>query len=389
MILIKKKICVVVASRANYGRVKSVLSAIKASKKLELQLVVSASALLERYGNVSKIIKKDGFKIKKQAYHLIEGENLLTQSKSTGLGIIELSSIFQELKPDTILSVADRFETIATAIASTYLNIPLAHIQGGEISGNIDDKVRHAITKMADIHFPSTIKSAKRLEKMGERNKTIFHVGCPGMDHIKGIDCSDISELKKYKGLGGIMDWSKPYILMIQHPITTSFGEGYEQIGQTLNAMRHFSNTHQIVVMWPNADAGSEDVAKGIRVFREKKYSENFHFFKNFSPEDFIKVLANAQCAVGNSSSFIREGEFLDVPAVLIGDRQLDREIYSNCIISDYKTSNIVSKIKNRLRFKTKSKVKRNSAYGQGNAGIRIAKVLESVKLDKIKRLNL
>ena len=105
---------------------------------------------------------------------------------------------------------------------------------------------------------------------MGERKKTIFHVGCPGMDHIKGIDCSDISELKKYKGLGGNMDWSKPYILMIQHPITTSFGEGYEQIGQTLNAMRHFSNTHQIVVMWPNADAGSEDVAKGIRVFREK-----------------------------------------------------------------------------------------------------------------------
>ena len=158
----KRKVCVVVASRANYGRVKYVLKAIQA------QVVVGASVLLDRFGNALRVIEKDGFTPTRKIYYVIEGENLETQAKSTGLGIIELSTVFEDIRPDVVVTVADRYETMATAIAATYLNIPLAHIQGGEITGNIDELVRHAITKMSHYHFPSTEQSRERLIKMGE-----------------------------------------------------------------------------------------------------------------------------------------------------------------------------------------------------------------------------
>ena len=154
----KRKICVVVASRANYGRVKYLLKAIKEHPDLELQLIVGASILLYRFGNAIDIIEKDGFKPTRKIHYVIEGETLETQAKSTGLGIVELSTAFEDLSPDIVLTVADRFETMATAIAATYMNITLAHLQGGEITGNIDERVRHAITKLADIHFPATNK---------------------------------------------------------------------------------------------------------------------------------------------------------------------------------------------------------------------------------------
>ena len=180
----KRKVCVVVASRANYGRVKYVLKAIQAHPDLELQLVVGASVLLDRFGNALRVIEKDGFTPTRKIYYVIEGENLETQAKSTGLGIIELSTVFEDIRPDVVVTVADRYETMATAIAATYLNIPLAHIQGGEITGNIDELVRHAITKMSHYHFPSTEQSRERLIKMGEEPERIVNSGCPSIDTL-------------------------------------------------------------------------------------------------------------------------------------------------------------------------------------------------------------
>ena len=186
----KRKVCVVVASRANYGRVKYVLKAIQAHPDLELQLVVGASVLLDRFGNALRVIEKDGFTPTRKIYYVIEGENLETQAKSTGLGIIELSTVFEDIRPDVVVTVADRYETMATAIAATYLNIPLAHIQGGEITGNIDELVRHAITKMSHYHFPSTEQSKERLIKMGEEPERIVNSGCPSVDALCHQDLS-------------------------------------------------------------------------------------------------------------------------------------------------------------------------------------------------------
>jgi UDP-hydrolysing UDP-N-acetyl-D-glucosamine 2-epimerase len=178
----------------------------------------------------------------KEAYYVVEGENLMTQAKSTGMGIIELTTAFSELKPDIVVTVADRFETMATAIAATYLNIPLAHIQGGEISGNIDEKVRHAITKLADIHFPSTEQSKHRLIKMGENPQKVFNLGCPAMDILKNESLNINNKIMmKYGGTGQKIDWSKPYFLIVQHPVTTTPKDGLKQINATLNAFEKIS----------------------------------------------------------------------------------------------------------------------------------------------------
>tara|TARA_B100001750_G_scaffold248303_1_gene278173 strand:- start:1101 stop:2243 length:1143 start_codon:yes stop_codon:yes gene_type:complete len=378
-----KKICVVVASRANYARVKYLMKGIKDQDNLELQLIVAASALIDRFGKVIDVIVDDGFEPALTIDYLIEGETLVTQSKSTGLGIIELTTAFSSLLPDAVVTVADRFETMATAIASSYLNIPLVHIQGGEVSGNIDDRVRHAVTKLSDYHFVSTEHSRERVIKMGEEPERVFNFGCPAMDILRNIDLSiEDSKLSLYGGVGYQIDWSQPYILMMQHPVTTSYGKGFNEVTQTLHALRDLEDIQKIV-LWPNADAGSDDVSKGIRVFREKlNSSEKFHFYRNFTPEDYARVLNNATCLVGNSSSFIREGSFLGKPAVIVGDRQYDREHGDNIRFSNYDKDNILQNLKKQMHNK---KISKSKIFGLGNAGELISKELSNLEL-QVKR---
>ena len=380
----KRKICIVVASRANYGRVKSLMKAINEHKDLELQLIVGASVMLYRFGKAEDVIKNDGFDPDRTIYYIVEGETLSTQAKSTGLGMIELSTAFESLKPDMVVTVADRFETMATAVAASYLNIPLVHIQGGEISGNIDEKVRHAITKLSDIHFPSTEASKGRLIRMGEMPEYTFNYGCPGMDTLIENDLTiSNSIMGDYGGVGNSVDWEKPYILMVQHPVTTSYGDGFQQVNETLYALREFTE-HQKIVLWPNIDAGTDDVSKGLRVFRERNNTYPFHFFRNFSPVDYAKVLNNSCCAVGNSSSFIREGSFLGVPVVLVGDRQEGREHGSNVSFAGYKNADIFEQVRKKLM---EARPTGEQIFGAGNSGRLIANKLAEVDLNIHKRM--
>jgi UDP-hydrolysing UDP-N-acetyl-D-glucosamine 2-epimerase len=380
----KRKVCVVVASRANYGRVKSLMNAIKLHPNLELQLIIGASVMLYRFGKAIDVIKDDGFEPDRTIYYVVEGETLSTQAKTTGLGVIELATALEGMQPDMVVTVADRFETMATAIAVSYLNIPLVHIQGGEISGNIDEKVRHAITKLSDIHFPSTEISRERLIKMGEMPEYIFNFGCPGMDTLVDNDLSISNEImSKYGGVGGKIDWDKPFLLMVQHPVTTSYGEGLKQVNETLYALKSIPGMQKII-LWPNVDAGNDEVSKGLREFREQNKGLPFHFFRNFSPEDYARVLKNAKCLVGNSSSFIREGSFLGVPAVLVGDRQEGREHGSNIVFSDYDKNDIRSKIESQLESNINFQ---DSLFGQGTAGKLIADKLAVINLNVNKRM--
>lgn len=378
----KRKICVVVASRANYGRIKSALNAIQSHPDLELQLVVAASALLYRFGNTIDIIKNDGFKPNATVYIVIEGENPTTMAKSTGLAIVELSTIFENLKPDIVVTVADRYETLATAVASSYMNIPLAHTQGGETTGSIDESVRHAITKLAHIHFPTTPKSADNLIKMGEDPKKIFTVGCPSLDLIASIDLSLDNVMSRYGGTGTKIDWSSRYLLVLQHPVTTEYGNGLEQINETIKAINELKM--QTVWMWPNIDAGSDDIAKGIRLFREHLNPDYVHFYRNFSPEDYARVLKNSACIIGNSSSGIREGSFLGTPCVNIGTRQRNRERADNVIDVDYRFEEILSAIQKQIAH---SPYPRSFLYGDGKAGEKIADILSEVDTSIHKQL--
>ncbi|WP_320045028.1 UDP-N-acetylglucosamine 2-epimerase [uncultured Desulfobacter sp.] len=380
----KRKICVVVASRANYGRVKYLMKAVKEHPQLELQLIVGASTLLYRFGEAVNIIREDGFEPDRKLYYIVEGETLSTQAKSTGLGIVELSTAFEDLNPDIVVTVADRFETMSTAIAATYMNITLAHLQGGEVSGNIDEKVRHAITKLSDIHFPASEKSKQRIIKMGEDASRVFNYGCPAMDILKNEELVISNEkMAVYGGTGKPIDWTKPYILVVQHPVTTSYGQGYEQVMETLSALNRFK-AYQKVVLWPNIDAGTDDVSKGIRIFREMNRNEPFHYFRNFSPEDYGRVLNNAVCCVGNSSSFIREGCFLGVPAVIIGDRQESREQGQNVIVTGYSRKDISDSIETHLN---NGRYPRNTLFGGGDAGKQIADKLATIECFKKKRI--
>ena len=276
-----RKICIIVNSRANYSRIYSVLKAIQKHKKLKLQLVVGASALLYRFGKVINKIEKDGFRPVAKLYSIVEGENPVTMAKSTGIAIIELSTIFENLKPDIVLTVADRFETLATAVAASYMNIPLAHTQGGEQTGSIDESVRHAITKLAHIHFPATNKSKINLLKMGENKKIIFNYGCPSIDLIDNKKLKISSNLfTNIGGVGNKIDLFKPYLVILQHPVTTEYKSTINQINETILQLKI---NMQTIWLWPNVDAGSDEISKRLRMFREKYSKFPIRFIRNLT----------------------------------------------------------------------------------------------------------
>lgn len=387
--MVKRKVLVVINSRANYGRIKSFLCAARDNPALDLNILVGASALLYRFGNVIDLIRKDGFDPISCVYSIVEGENPVTMAKSTGLGIIELATHLDNIKPDVVLTVADRFETIATAISASYMNIPVAHTQGGEVTGSIDDNVRHAITKLSHIHFPSTIRAREYLIKMGEEPHRIHLTGCPAMDLL--TDQKNLGKnnelFNKYQGSGPDLDINKDYIVVLQHPVTTEYGAGLEQITETLEAVYKVSNEKKIqaVWLWPNVDAGSDDVAKGIRIFRERHNPKLIHFFRNFSPEDYVSLIYNSRCIVGNSSSGIREGSFLGIPCVNIGTRQDNREKDKNVINVGHSSIEIAEAIYKQLSVK---RYEQSHLYGDGSAGEKIANILCNADLSIKKKLN-
>lgn len=371
-------ICIVIVNRANYGRVKFLMKSLSASSEVNLQIILTSASMLDRFGSAFKVIEDDGFKISKKFFTTIEGENLITQAKTAGLGTIELSSAFDELKPDIVVTVADRFETISAAISAAYMNIPLAHIQGGDVSGNIDDKVRNAITYLSDYHFPSSENSFHRLISMGINKEKIFNFGCPSIDILLHEDLEEnFKDIPP--GLGPEIDWGKPYILCAQHPVTTSYGFSQFQITETLNALIEFPSFTKII-LWPNPDAGSDDLSKGIRIFREKTNNQSFVYYKNFPPNIYASIISKASCLVGNSSSFIREGAYLGVPAVLIGDRQKNREVGSNVVFSGYDRHEIKKLIVQQL---SKKKFPCDTRFGDGNAGENICKKLIEIASKK------
>jgi UDP-hydrolysing UDP-N-acetyl-D-glucosamine 2-epimerase len=380
----RRKVCVVVASRANYARIKTVLDAVKRRDDSELQVIAAASTLLERFGNAVDVMAMDGFAPDATIRLIIEGENPATMAKSTGLGLLELPTVFEMLQPDIVVTVADRFETIATAIAAAYMNIPVAHTQGGEVSGSIDESVRHAVTKLAHVHFPSTQLSTRRVVAMGEDPRMVFNFGCPSIDLVAQTDLTLGGDtLEHFGGVGSRIELTKPFALMMQHPVTTEFGRGLDQINATIEAVAAVGL--QALVFWPNVDAGSEEVAKGLRQFRETGSDSGFHFFRNLPPEVFARLMANCACMVGNSSAALREGAFLGTPSVSVGSRQRDRECGRNVAWVGHGRDEIADAIRDQIRH---GPYERDLLFGDGTAGVRIAEALATVRPSVQKRLH-
>lgn len=368
-----KKVLVVIGSRANYGSIKSCLRAIKNHKNLELILIVGGSAVLEKFGNVSENIVKDGFIIDEKIFFLLEGGDNLSMAKSTGVALIELANSFSRLKPDLVMTIGDRYETMATVLAATYLNIPLAHTMGGEVSGTIDESIRHAITKFASIHFTANLDASERVIKMGEFPRVVHNVGCPRIDLVA-------SSLKEFansdkelvlKGVGKDIDFKNDFLLVSQHPVTTEYDQNKKYMEEILKAV--MDQGLPTLILWPNSDAGSDGISKAIRVWRELYPEAPFKYCKNLDSSIYFYLMDRCKALIGNSSSGIREGAFIGTPVVNVGTRQNGRVRASNVIDVSPKFDEIKKAIENQIN---NGKYPSSNLYGDGKAGEKIAEII-------------
>lgn len=369
-----RKIAVVTGTRAEYGILKPVLKTIKTHPRLDLALVVTGMHLSREFGYTIKEIRKDGFKIDAKVEMLHAEDTGAAMAKSIGQGIEKMTEVLKRIKPDFIVLLGDRAEMLAGAVAASYVGIPIAHLHGGEVSGSVDDSVRHAITKLAHVHFPATRGSANRIIKMGEDPSRVFIVGAPSLDTILNERLPKQAKLSKKYGL----DLSKPILLVLQHPVVTEADEAANQIKETLNAIVELK--HQTIIIYPNADAGGRRMIKVI-----KKY-ERYPFIKSFKSvpySDYLGLMRVASVMVGNSSSGIIETPSFHLPVVNIGSREKGRERSTNVIDVRHSKREIVKAIKKALydkRFRFKVKKCRNP-YGNGEAGPRIAETLSKIKI--------
>jgi UDP-hydrolysing UDP-N-acetyl-D-glucosamine 2-epimerase len=377
-----RRICVVLVDRANYGRMHPVMRAIQNDQDLELVTVCAGTMLLERFGQAENTVIVDGFSVDGRVYMEVEGSIPSTMAKSIGLGIIEFSSEFQRLKPDVVLLIGDRYEAFSASIAAAYMNIPIAHIQGGEVSGSIDESARHAITKLAHIHFPSTERAAEYVLKMGEHEDYIFNVGCPSGDYIKALDTHLPRDLLDKEGVGAGLDLDLPFLLVIYHPVTSQFENERQQAEQLLHALDELS--YPALWIWPNIDAGGDHISKAIRVFREHNDAGWLHLVKNLEPVTYQKCLKKTVCAVGNSSSFIRDSTFSGTPVVLVGERQAGREHGENLKATPIEKNSIIASIKEQLSH---GPYESCNLYGDGVSSEQIVKHLKNIELYTQKKL--
>jgi len=360
------------------------MRAIDAHPELTLQLVVGASALLDRYGTVLDLIEKDGFHPRRARVHADRRRDARDDAKSTGLGLLELPTAFERLKPDVVITVGDRFETMATALAATYMNIPLAHTMGGEVSGNIDESIRHAVDQVRARALPRLHRRADRIVRMGEEPERVHVVGCPRMDLVAEVLAEGNDGLSQLfeDGVGGSFDLDEQFVLVSQHPVTSEYGDGEEQMTKTLQAVEQLGLP--AVVLWPNADAGSEDVSRGAAEVARAPRRQPHALLQEPATSDYIKLMSRTACLIGNSSSAIREGSFIGTPAVNIGSRQVGRQRGSNVIDVGYDTAEIVAALRSQVEH---GSYEGEPIYGDGHAGERIADVLSRAEISLDKRM--
>ena len=372
------KICTVIGSRANYASIRSALECMKQSDEIESLIVCTASAVIDKYGLVADEIKKDGHKISHYLYNLVEGDDPIAMVKTTAASMIDLSNVFKEINPDYVITIGDRYETLATAIAASYMNISLIHTMGGEVSGTLDESIRHSVTKLAHLHFVSNKDARDRVISMGEKPINVYNVGCPRIDYISNKKPLSLDELNLFlnsEGVGCTLDLNKPFIVVLYHPVTSEINDLSNQINQVL--MATLNDKFQYVVLFPNSDSGTLSISSKIRSFRENNNLTNHRFFKHIKQHQYISLLHYAKCLIGNSSSGIRDSAFLGTPVINIGSRQAGRLAGENVINCKANTRDIIEAINLQIK---KGNYKPDFIYGDGKAGQKIVKILLDIE---------
>ena len=371
-----KKVCAFVGSRAQYTSLKPIMKQILSHQRLALQIIISASAVIDKYGDMVAQMAEDGFDIDFQFNGLVEGETNVTMAQSSGLIMIESALVLDKLRPDILLVVGDRFEVLPVVMSAAYMNIIVAHTMGGEVTGTIDESIRHAITKLAHIHFPANSAARDRILKLGENPEFVFNVGCPRIDLIRSTLEKDSLNFVKahwsnFIGVGAEINFDEPFLLISQHSVTTEYEKQKEDIFNTL-AAAHETGL-QCICLWPNADAGSNLISTGIRSFREVYDGAKFHYVKNLPPELYTHLLNLTSCLIGNSSSGIRDAAFIGTPVVNIGSRQKRRDAGQNVRHANNDKGSILNEIHKQL---LQCQFPRSDIYGDGFASEKIVDIL-------------
>ena len=367
----KRKITITTGTRAEYGILRPILKEITKRKKLQLILIVTGTHLSKRHGMTINEIKKDKFKIYQTFKFLPNNDTGFSVAKSLGDGVVQFAKIFKKVKPDINLILGDRDEMLASAIAAYHMNIPNAHIHGGDVSGNIDEYTRHAITKISNIHFPATEKSKRRIIKMGENPKFVFLTGSPSIDELRN---NKITGEKQFESKYGFK-LTKKLIVLVQHPVTTQITDTKKHIQNTLKAIEYFD--YRTIIIAPNSDAGSNTIFQNI-----KHFAKNHNFVRIFSSlprSDFLCLIKNCGVLVGNSSSGLIEASYFGTPVVNIGVRQQGREKGKN--IFDAKSESVIS-IKRTISHALQKNISPSYLYGIGNTSQKIVRHLEKIKLN-------
>lgn len=357
-----RSVSLVIVDRANYGRLAPVMEAIRGCLDLSLHVVCAGSSVLDRFACPADDIEQAGYAVSR-LYHEVEGNLPVTMAKSVGAGVVEFAGEFARQQPDIVLLIGDRYEALSAAIAAAMMNLTLVHVQGGEVSGSIDESTRHAITKLAHYHVPATARARERILQMGERPETILTTGCPSSDLARRVKVTD-----------------GDHLLVVYHPTTTHYGGEREEMQEILAALEELKQP--TLVFWPNADAGSDGISKAIRSFGPRPWLTTV---KNLPPEEYLEKLASARCCVGNSSSFVRDAGFFGTPVVLVGDRQDGRERHRSVEWTECARDSIAWLVK--IMCKT-GRFEPSTLYGDGHVSERIVWGLVWLELYSQKRFN-
>jgi len=303
---------------------------IEVSPRLQLQTLISGTMSLDRFGNASRLLGRDGFKVDGRIEMELEGDLPSTMARSLGLGVLGFTSELERLKPDFVILIGDRYEAFSATIAAAYLNMCIVHFQGGEVSGSIDESARHAITKLSHYHVPATKRAKEFLLRMGEREKTILGVGCPSADLATKLNSWKSGTEPESNKVHVLFTQERPYILACFHPNTTRFGTEEQSFTEYVKAV--LSHDYHILFITPNIDAGSGRFSKILHRLVDEYGNKRVKLVSNLPPTDYLAVLRDASCAVGNSSSFVRDSGYFGTPVVIVGDRQNSREVADNVV---------------------------------------------------------
>lgn len=373
------KVFVLIERRADYSRYKPILEELRKDSFFEIYLVVTGICLLDIHGMDINYIEKDGFTINATIPMFVNNADDSGAEMVKAMARV-LNGVVDELikaKPDVVLSGFDIGGNFAVTIAAAHMNIPVAHIQGGERTGSIDESIRHAMSKFSHIHFPATEESKNRLIRMGENPENIFVVGCPSIDVLINTPYITKEELEEEFNL----DFSQPFVLMIQHPVTTEAGSSLEQINQTIIAIKRLKI--QALVLLPNNDAGYSQIISEVK-------KSGLKWYPSLPTIKFVNLYRNAWCLIGNSSSGIHETPTLKIPCINIGNRQLGRERAENVIDVNYDADQIEAALKKALfdpDFRNSLMGIRNP-YGEGNSAQKIVQILKTISFDgKIQKI--